>query len=427
MDDIERRGDGLSIRDVLGLVNNLNELKNCKVCLILNEEALDKHEAEYRRYLEKMVDATLTFQPSPEECARIALSDSTTTDGLLAQYSVKLGISNIRVIKKIQRSIRQIEPPLASFDPAVWKQAVHSLTLFGWSLHEPTLAPPREFIKKKKLVDFLDTDNKKSVPPDEAAWLAVLNAYEFTSMDDFDLALLSGVRDGFFDKELVIRLASEMDTTIKAGNLDAAFQDAWNMFHDSFDDNANEVLDAMYESFFKAVRYITPMNLSSTVSVFKALGQQERALSILNHYVESRADKPEIFNLRNNPFTEYVRDPDVIRVFEEKYASFKKEQKPDPATILLRIAETNSWNPEDIKTLSMLPVPEYHKLFKSAKGYNLRQLIKTCFQFGQFGNATEDYLSIAKKAKEALATIAEESAINTLRAKTYGIEIETGS
>jgi hypothetical protein len=36
-------------------------------------------------------------------------------------------------------------------------------------------------------------------------------------------------------------------------------------------------------------------------------------------------------------------------------------------------------------------------------------------------------LSIAKKAKEALATIAEESAINTLRAKTYGIEIETGS
>lgn len=53
IDDFERRGAELSVRDVLGLVNNLKELKKCKVCLILNDEALEEHEGDFRKYLEK--------------------------------------------------------------------------------------------------------------------------------------------------------------------------------------------------------------------------------------------------------------------------------------------------------------------------------------------------------------------------------------
>jgi hypothetical protein len=216
-----------------------------------------------------------------------------------------------------------------------------------------------------------------------------------------------------------------MDMKIKAGNLDAAFNQAWDLFHDSFDDNEEEVLDTLYESFVKAVRYITPMNLSATVSLFKSLGKADRASSILKHYIESRADHPEIFNLRGDPFSEYVKDPEVIKAFAETYSSFKEGMKPDPVRILLRIDETNSWNQEDVKALSTLSVREYCQLFKTEKGYDLRRLIKVCLQFGQFGNATEEYLSIAKKTREALMLIGQESAINALRVKAYGVETES--
>jgi hypothetical protein len=40
VDDIERRGRGLTVREVLGLVSNLKEQKRCKVALILNDDAL---------------------------------------------------------------------------------------------------------------------------------------------------------------------------------------------------------------------------------------------------------------------------------------------------------------------------------------------------------------------------------------------------
>lgn len=86
IDDLERRGKNLSVRDVLGLVNNLKEIRQCKTCLILNDEALEEDEAEFRKYLEKVVDATLKFQPSAEDCARIALTQDSEISKLLAKW-----------------------------------------------------------------------------------------------------------------------------------------------------------------------------------------------------------------------------------------------------------------------------------------------------------------------------------------------------
>ncbi len=56
IDDFERRGKNLAVRDVLGLVNTMRELRKCKVCLILNDEALEEDEGDFRKYLEKVVD-----------------------------------------------------------------------------------------------------------------------------------------------------------------------------------------------------------------------------------------------------------------------------------------------------------------------------------------------------------------------------------
>jgi hypothetical protein len=73
IDDIERRGKNLELRDVLGLITQLKEQKHCKVCLILNDEALNESQNEFRTYFEKVVDIQLAFAPSPQEATGIAL------------------------------------------------------------------------------------------------------------------------------------------------------------------------------------------------------------------------------------------------------------------------------------------------------------------------------------------------------------------
>ncbi len=97
--------------------------------LILNDEALNTYKSEFETYYEKVVDSTLKFTPTAAECTRIALAGNTRRDQLLTTHCVSLGISNIRLIKKVERAVLKIAPMLKTYDEQVFKQAVQSHTL----------------------------------------------------------------------------------------------------------------------------------------------------------------------------------------------------------------------------------------------------------------------------------------------------------
>ena len=90
----------------------------------------------------------MKFAPSAEESVRIALTTASETARLVGGHCVALGISNIRVIKKIERLIRIVEPVLAKYDEKLLRQAVQSLVLLGWCVYEPGVAPPVEYVEK---------------------------------------------------------------------------------------------------------------------------------------------------------------------------------------------------------------------------------------------------------------------------------------
>lgn len=110
-DDLERRGKDLRLVDVLGLFSFLKERRKCKVVLILNDEALDTDDkAVLESYQEKVIDTSVLFAPTPEECAAIAINGDDAEIKLLREFSILLGISNIRIITKIKRLVSQIRP-----------------------------------------------------------------------------------------------------------------------------------------------------------------------------------------------------------------------------------------------------------------------------------------------------------------------------
>jgi hypothetical protein len=222
IDDIERRGSGLTVRDIMGLASNLKEHKGCKIVFILNDEALEADKKDFDTYYEKVVDSTLKFAPSPAECVAIALPGESEREKLLAKASVALGISNIRVIKKIERAVRRLEPLVEDYDSGVLQQAIHSMALFGWSLYEPGKAPSIDYVEKRNAAQYLIHD-KKDIPDREAAWNALLDAYQFTNVDEFDLVLLSGIRDGYFDGNAVGERGADLDKKIRARKRDNSF------------------------------------------------------------------------------------------------------------------------------------------------------------------------------------------------------------
>ncbi|MBZ5725408.1 MAG: KAP family NTPase [Acidobacteriia bacterium] len=424
VDDIERRGTKLSVRDVMGLASELKERKNCKVFFILNDEALqDDARRDFETYYEKVVDISLNFAPTAADCARIAISTDSQSGRYLAESCVSLGISNIRVIKKIERAVRKIEPLLKGLDEDVLKQVVKTLSLLAWCVHEPIRAPSLEYLKARTPAKLFGLSKGEEIPEKEASWNALLEAYGFAFVDEFDLILLDGIQNGFFDRELVEVHVRELDRSVRAQKQGASFTEAWRAYHDSFDNNTDEVIDAIYKSFNSNVRSISPLNLGGTVSLFRGLHRDDLADEIIATYVTVHGEDRDLFDLSKYPFASNVKDLHVVQAFREKYATFK--DKRDFATVLLSLNQ--GWNDNTLSYLSATPVEEYRKLLKNTYGTELHKLLNACLFFDSVSNASVPQKEISRRAKEALRQIGQESEINALRVKRFGIDTDDSS
>ena len=120
IDDFERKGANLRVTDILGVVSNLKELKKCKILLIMNIDALTPSDRDdFNKYFEKVIDGAIDFIPTPEEVVDIGLNSRSALYALLRNTCLELGLSNIRVIRKVERIAIQIYAIINEFDANV--------------------------------------------------------------------------------------------------------------------------------------------------------------------------------------------------------------------------------------------------------------------------------------------------------------------
>lgn len=416
IDDIERRGKNLDLRDVLGLVTQLKEQKHCKVCLILNDEALNESQSEFRTYFEKVVDTQLAFAPSPQEATGIALDPEQASSKWLAHCCVALGIANIRLIKKIERAIQQVTPFLSSFHPKVAEQAIQSLALFAWALYEPQRAPTPEFLRDR--ATYIVREKRDAIGPREAAWNALLDTYGFLAMDELDSALLAGLRNGYFDQAVIRQHAAALDGTLQNTEAHDSVREAWKRYHDSFDDDQEQTLDAIHTAFLANIGHIDVVNFSQTVAFFKDLGRPEQAAQMLAAYITAHRDNAAVFDIENHPFRNQITDPDVIHAFQQQQNAVAAQV--DAAAILRSMADRHGWHPDDLAVLATVSVDEYRRIFKEHRGDVLHGIINMCLQFRA---QADNQGIIAERARAALELIGRESPMNALRVRKYGIRV----
>lgn len=420
IDDLERSGKDLSAKDVLGLISFLKEERKCKIVLLLNQNELGGGDKEdFETQLEKVIDTRLVFQPTPQEALAIAIKGKPSYEIDFTQNCVSLGLTNIRVIRKIERVVQRLHELLNTYDPAVMKQAVSTATLLGWMVYQPKGAPPLDFVKNLNSWSQILSESEEA-GEQEKTWRAMLSGYGFGHMDEFDQVILDGFQQGSFDPEALKEAADTIATRIEYEKQDNSFNEAWRLYHDSFTVSADEVLNKMAPAFQSAVKTISPNNLAGTVKLFKELGRPNEAKALLAFYMDQRASESrKFFDLAASPFGSEIDDPDVVAAFAEKLA--QSEIKLDPKEVLQRIAKHKGWNQEDTATLAKLSASDFIDIFKQSNGPHHSALVSTALQFKDFGGATDEMKNISKNAEEALRRIASESPINARRVGRYGI------
>lgn len=421
IDDLERKGSKLEIKDVLGLVSLLKEQKQCKIVLLLNdgEEGLE----DYVKYREKVIDVELRFAPTPQECSDIAYDKSGHEFDLLKDFTKKLGIRNIRVLKKIERLVSLSQILTQNYEDEIKYQVVHSITLFSWCYFcssSDEQVPSLEFVTKSGYSLFGIGDNKNE-DETEKKWKAKIRGYGYQLTDDFDVLLAETVKTGFFVESSFIEEATKKNNEVLASKSEGSFSEAWGLYHDSFDSDAESVVSGLYESFKKNVKHISLTNLNGTVTLFRELGEDDKASEIIDFYIKERRGENGLFNMKENNFFGDVRDDELVEKFDAIYE--ESVTKETASQVLERIAGKNGWNQSDEVVLANTTADEFYEIFKSTKGDDLSSYVNACLQFGNFSNATDQQKGIAKNTVEALKKIAKESEINRRRVRKFGVEV----
>ena len=413
IDDLERMGQHLLMKDVLGLISDLRDQKGCKVVIILNDDALEgTDKAEFELYNEKVIDRSLEFAPMATDSVRVAVLGDDPALQYLRTALIALGIANIRIIKKIERLVLHVAPLLREFDATLLRQAVQSLTLLGWCVYSKE-APTLEYLREHRAKHVFGLGDGDAVSEQVKEWNALLDGIGFTTLDEFDLVLLTGIERGYFDETQIATWAAKRAEANKASQASDGFDAAWRLYTDSFDDNEIELARQIGVAVRKNVAFVSPLNLNAAVRLLKDLDRPLEATEMLRQYMAQRKDGRAFFDLSIYPFAGDITDPDVKAAFDARYLDFSDDRAP--ADVLLSIAHTKACAHADIAVLSKLSAEDFQALFKAQKGADRARVIHAAIQLDRMTGAGEEAKAIAAVAKAALKRIAGGSALNRRR------------
>lgn len=414
IDDLERRGKNLEVKDVLGLVSLLKEQKDCKVVLLLNNGTSGM--GDYSTYKEKVIDREITYNPTPEECAIIAYKNDSTAYDLLSKHSISLGIKNIRILKKIERFLLALLPNINDNVEIIANEVAHSLTLYCWSHYAFSSdgdVPSLEYIGNMKNIYMHDEKEGGQ----KKRWLNTLLKYGYKKTNGLDEVLIDMVKHGYIDMNSFQKQVSLRNDEVIRDSKRGSLFEAWQYFYNSFDDNQSQVVDKLYQAVVDGMEYVTPSDLDSVIGLYRDFDENNKASELIDKFI----------TYANDALKEYVQSI-YMNVHPVKDAELQSKIKDYSITlnldgsikdVLIKLSGQNGWSDRHEEILDGASEDDYIHLFKSVILEGGDSIIATALKFGSYSNGSDRMNRIGEKARNALIRIGNESAINKIRVRRY--------
>lgn len=421
IDDLDRRGANVRIEDILGLVTSLRDERHCNVVLLLNEEKLHDKDI-FDRHFEKAIDSRIIFTPSASDAVEHGISSKDDIGKEVSKNCVLLNISNIRVVRKIERLVRSVYPYVTDRSETVRRQTIHTLTILGWAKFQPGFAPTFEFLSESSIARLINAKDKP-MSDQEVAWTAIVDAYSFMYMDVYDMTLLQYVKSGILDSESIREAAARLDAEHTKQQANEEIKSGFAPFHASFANNVDEVANSIRDALQKHVKYVDLNTLHTSVQMLKSIDRQDDAIGILKFF-ETHQNESEFWESEHDPFVGPIEDEDVKVAIDK----CKREKIDDFDLARDMIAASKSLNQALIAEIAKrITAAEVKSLIEARKNDDMKRIIYSGLEYQKISNASEDEKKIVAATKEAIRLLAQESPLNATRARKYGVTIDVGA
>jgi len=424
-DDLERVPTTLRVADVFGLASFLKEERSCRVLLISNQKKLGVDaKDEFRTYLEKVVEETVDFAPTPEEACVVALgAKPSEACKILSERLVRLGISNIRVISRLGALADELAAIVNGLHPKVLTDVINTLALFGVA----HFIPRNEFPTTKYLLRYGTADwsryfqkekqkeEQTEQEQQESDWDKLIAGYGYGETSPLDQEVYSGITSGFFRDKVVRGLSEELSRRIEGGARKEAFDDASHRFWWGVGDS-KVALEELVEKTKAALNLMNASEFHGVYEVLLDLKQQDPATELLNQFIASNQDRRGALALSDHFGEKY--DATFKAVLEAEAARVKKPM--DLAKTLDAIDFNRGWNPDDITTIAEAKFDEIVPLLTGAKEERLfARRLATLLKIGERKDATEEGKKLRENTIEWLRTFAATDPISALRVRRF--------
>lgn len=425
IDDIERKGKGLSIKDVMGLVDELAQRKLCKVILIFNEKSFDSAEdkAQFDSYREKVVDIEMHHNPSCLDNLHCIFPSKENWHSELEKIVNHLQIKNIRVLRKIKLLVDHFDKYINERDHRIAEEFVFHAALHCWSFYikdsELNYETFKKLLSTSSWLSFF-IDEKKQLSEGEKKYKTLASSIDLRR-SVFDEHISFFLENGYVDDEALNSTVKKLEEKIRIDSVSSRLKDAWNIYSESFSDNLIEFKKSLIDILNEEMKSLELSDFSSAVDILEEFDVD--VTDFVNRYVELKADSLLNIDSRSLWNLHRFRCPllkDKIDALQINNKSFNIDD------VALRIVENNGWTSEDVKFLNSLTKDDYVVWMKGSPQELATKIRSGLFIFRDLGasNGEQDmYKNITSNVVDALKELASENALNKYRVRhIYGIE-----
>lgn len=425
IDDIERKGKGLSVKEVMGLVDELAQRKACKVVLIFNESSLDSDEdvTQFKSYREKVVDIEINHNPTCRENLSRIFTREFERYKALEEVIVALEIKNIRVIRKLKWINEQFGRFLEGQDSRIVDEFIVHATLLSWAYYIRDEDLSYDLIKEKLSKDswlsyFADKDKELSLSEQKFRTISTsLNI----SRSVFDEHITHYLENGYFDEEALKDTVNKFQERVLVDSVKYKLQSAWDIYTESFSDNLHEFKTALLNILNDDLHMLGLSDFSSAIDVLEEFDEDVSAF--VTKYIEIHSEA------LSKAGRGYTRDLDRIKckLLREEIENLRHAKMNfNLDDMAMKLATQNGWNPEDIEYLSTLSKADYLEWMKSDPDDLVTKIRGGLLSFRNVqshGGDQELYDTINANVIGALKDIANENDLNRYRVNLiYGID-----
>ncbi|GJL85157.1 MAG: hypothetical protein DHS20C02_09320 [Micavibrio sp.] len=405
IDDLERMGGGLETKDVLGLVCELKDQKNCKVALILHDEQIP---AEYYNFREKIVDVEVLYAPTTEELFEKIFGMAKDEDNeSILKFIHYFEIVNLRTLQKINSQLAELARLMKGVEPEVRICAIYAIVVLNAKHWEGMVEKP--------------DSARKAV---EKGLLGI--EYDFTDI------FKAYVEDGWFDKKEISGQLKKASDEVAESKKRKDHSREWHelgekYMHGSLKDDEADFVNALVSHVKKGV---TLSRLNYAVGLLRELEHDKEADNCIDAFIKSKSKNwepgSEVFD------DHFIRREQIDKTLEQKVqqqealAEKKYFKSIDVQKELGKIfldPENQIFTRDQVKFLASVDIKNFYDFVSVEISPLVIRGLKQCLEEGHtYGDLLDEHNRLKTNVTEVLKSFAAENKINALRMKWWRLE-----